>query len=226
MNERRLALVGGIALVATAGYWRRRERRVRESLTASREWAANATNETDREGLRAAEAAAEHLDARVEDLPQRIATLDEERRDLRRDLDGVRECWADTLWHARFDRGNDAEKPSDDGPVRIVEFGRGELADARALAKRASDEVGITLVAAHGDDSFAVAVGEELATAVSAADIADDLADEAGGGAGGNERLAAGGGATGALGEGCRRVRDRLLRSDVLPSRGTPTNEP
>lgn len=217
MNERPFALVGGIALVATVGYWWRRERRVRESLTTSREWAANTTDETDREGLRAAEAAAERLDARVEDLPQRIAALDEERRDLRRDLGEARERWADALWHARFaDDETDDGESLDGDPVRIVEFERGDLADARALAKRASDEAGVTLVAAHGDGSFAVAVGEELATTLGATDVADELAAEVGGGAGGNKRLAAGGGATGALGDGCRRVRDQLLGPETI----------
>jgi alanyl-tRNA synthetase len=224
MNEKRSAFVGSIAVVATSCYWWRRERRVRESLIASQEWAANTANETDRKELRAAEAAAECLDARVEDLPQRIATLDEERRDLRRELGRTRECWADALWHARFD--DSTEPPDGDDLVRIVEFEWGELADARALAKRASDEAGVTLVAAHHDGSFAVAVGEELTTALSATDVADDLAAEVGGGAGGNDRLAAGGGAAGALGEGCRRLRNDLLESDVLASSGTQTSKP
>ncbi|EMA56190.1 alanyl-tRNA synthetase [Halococcus thailandensis JCM 13552] len=218
-------LVGGIAFVATCCYWWQRERRIRESLIASREWAANTAGEIDREGLRAAEAAAERLDARVEDLPQRIATLDEERRDLRREVSTARERWADALWHARFSRENDGGRSFDDGTVRTIEFERGELADARALAKRASDEAGVTLIAAHGDGSFAVAVGETTTDEFSATDIADDLADEVGGGAGGNERLAAGGGATGALSEGCQRIQDHLLQSDTFSSREAPASE-
>jgi alanyl-tRNA synthetase len=211
MNDKLLAIASSIALAGTSLYWRRREQGVKESLTASREWETNATSETERADRRAAREAAETLDARVEDLPERVGTLDEERRDLRRELDAVRERWADALWRAH----SGAEPESDDPPVFVVEFERGELPDARAFAKRALDEDAITLVAAHGDGSYAVAVGEALVEEFDASDIATDLAEAVGGGAGGNERLAAGGGATGALGDGCRRVRETLVRSDA-----------
>lgn len=41
---------------------------------------------------------ADQVDGRVEDLPDRMASLDEERRDLRREPDAARDCWADALW--------------------------------------------------------------------------------------------------------------------------------
>ncbi|WP_049999118.1 DHHA1 domain-containing protein [Halococcus sediminicola] len=218
MNEKLLTIASGIALAGTSLYWRRRERIVTKSLTATRDWEANATGETDRAVGRAAREAADHLDAGVEDLPERVRAVDEERRDLRRELDTVRERWADALWRARSD--TDAGDADDGGrgdpSVFVVEFEHGELPDARAFAKRAIEDEAITLVAAHGDDSFAVAVGEELSEVFSAEDIADELADEVGGGAGGTDRLAAGGGATGALGDGCRRVRERLFQSDAV----------
>ncbi|WP_435078145.1 DHHA1 domain-containing protein [Halococcus sp. AFM35] len=213
MNNRLLTVVSGIALAGTTLYWRRREQVVKGSLTASRDWETNATSETERADRRSAREAAEVLDTRVADLPERVASLDEERRDLRRELDAVRERWADALWRAHAEA--DPASESDDLPVFVVEFESGELPDARAFAKRALDKDAITLVAAHGDGSYAVAVGEELSEAFDASDIADDLADAVGGGAGGNERLAAGGGATGALGDGCRRIRERLTQSDA-----------
>ena len=83
-------------------------------------------------------------------------------------------------------------------------------------ARVEADGEGITLVVAHGDGSFAVAVDEALADEFSATAIGREIADEAGGGAGGNDRLAAGGGATDALGETAERVRKRLLRTGPL----------
>lgn len=216
MNEKLLTIASGIALAGTSLYWRRRERRVKKSLIASRDWEASATGETDRAVGRAARAAADHLDASVEDLPERVRAVDEERRDLRRELDTVRERWADALWRVRSDTDAGDDGRRGDPPVFVVEFEHGKLPDARAFAKRALEDEVITLVAAHGDDSFAVAVGEELSEAFSAEDIADELADEVGGGAGGTDRLAAGGGATGALGDGCRRVRERLVGPEAI----------
>ena len=217
MNDTTLVgLASSIALVGTTLYWRRRERTVRESLTVSRDWESN-TNDVDRETQRAARKAAERLDARVEDLPDRVTALDDERRDLRRELDAVRARWADSWWGSLSDdRSVDGESNGDDPTVRVVEFADGELPDARALAKRAMDGEGITLVVAHGDGSFAVAVDEALADEFSATAIGREIADEAGGGAGGNDRLAAGGGATDALGETAERVRKRLLRTGPL----------
>lgn len=216
MNEKLLTIASGIALAGTSLYWRRRERTVMKSLTASREWEANATGETNRAVGRAAREAADHLDAGVEDLPERVRAVDEERRDLRRELETVRERWANALWCARSDTDAGDDGGRGDPPVFVIEFEHGELPDARAFAKHAIEDEAITLVAAHGDDSFAVAVGEELSEAFSAEDIADELADEVGGGAGGTDRLAAGGGATGALDDGCRRVRERLFQSDAV----------
>lgn len=225
-NTTLIGLVSGIALAGTTLYWRRRERTVRESLTVSRDWETETnsnpnsnpnsntetnTNNPEQKGRRAAREAAECLDARVEDLPERIAAVDGERRALRRELDAVRERWADSWWKYSFVEMNDSGDP----PVLVVEFDCGELPDARAFAKRALKENRITLVAAHGDGSFAVAVGDALLDDFSATDIASEIVDEVGGGAGGNARLAAGGGTTGALGEGCRHVKKNLTRSDT-----------
>lgn len=203
MNSTILIGLAGIALVVSNLYWWRRERTVRNSLIVSRDWE-TATNTVEQVDRRAPQEAAEQLDARVEDLPERIAALDEERRDLRRELDTVREQWADSWWTAR-------EAVTENDPVLVVEFDRGELPDARALAKRAIETDRITLVAAHGDGSFAVAVGDGVDGDFSAKEIATDLADVVGGGAGGNARLAAGGGTTESLGEGCRRIKEQLL---------------
>jgi alanyl-tRNA synthetase len=208
-NTTLIGLVSGIALVGTTLYWRRRERTTRESLTVSRDWETTTnTNDTEREGQRAARKAAEYLDTRVEDLPERIATLDEERRDLRRELDAVRERWAESWWTMRADADVDTDA------VLLVEFDRGELPDARAFAKRAMKEDKITLVAAHGDGTFAVAVGNTWMDDFSAAEIAKEIADVAGGGAGGSTQLAAGGGATDELSESCQRVRENLIKSE------------
>ena len=95
MSRTKLASIAlSIALLGMNLYWRRRERIVRESLTASRNWQ-DTTEEFQREDRRAAREAAETLNARVEDLPERIERVDEERRDLRRELDRVREQWVD-----------------------------------------------------------------------------------------------------------------------------------
>lgn len=203
-----IGLVSVIALAGTTVYWRRRERRVKESLTVSRDWERN-TNTVAQAELQAAKKAARRLDAQVTDLPERVTTLDEERRDLRRELDAVRERWADS-WLSQ-------SSVATDGPnVRMVAFDDWELDDARAFAKRALKEDAITLVVARGDDSFAVAVGDSLVGAFSAAEIASDVTEEAGGGAGGNDRLAAGGGATGELDAACRRVKQSLVQSETI----------
>lgn len=199
--------VSGIALATL--YWRRRERTVRESLTVSRYWEENThTNDIAREDLREAQEAAELLDARIDDLPDRITALDEERRDLRRDLDTVRERWA-AWWLSQSDW-------TTDDSVYVIEFERGELPDARAFAKRAMNENGIYLIAAHGDNSFAVAVGETLSESHSAEDIAHEIVEEVGGGAGGNDRMASGGGGTDAPGEACRHIKEELTRSNTV----------
>jgi alanyl-tRNA synthetase len=209
-NTTLIGFVSGIALAGTTLYWRRRERTVRESLTVSRDWEENTnSNNTAREDLREAQEAAELLDARIEDLPERITALDEERRDLRRELDTVRERWA-AWWLSQSDQLTD-------GPIHVIEFERGKLPDARAFAKRAMNENGIYLIAAHGDDSFAVVVGETLSESHSAEDIAREIIGEVGGGAGGNDRIASGGGGTDELGEVCKRIKDELMRSNAVP---------
>lgn len=202
------SFVSGIVLATL--YWRRRERTVRESLTVSRDWEENVhTNDIARESLREAQEAAELLDARIKDLPERITALDEERRDLRRELDTVRERWA-AWWLTQ------SHWITDD-TVHVIEFDHGELPDARAFAKQAMNENGIYLIAAHGDNSFAVAVGESMSDSHSAEDIAHEIVEEVGGGAGGNDRMASGGGGTDAPGKACRRIKEKLIRSNTVP---------
>lgn len=207
MNSTILIGLAGIVIVVTNLYWWRRERTVRSSLTVSRDWETT-SNTVDQAERRAPQEAAEQLDARVEDLPERVAALDEERRNLRRELDTVREQWANAWWTAR-DAGNESDR------VLVVEFDHGELPDARALAKRAIETDRITLVAAHGDGSFAVAVGDRVNGDFSAREVATDLADVVGGGAGGNARLASGGGTTGSVEEGCQQIKEQLLRAQT-----------
>jgi alanyl-tRNA synthetase len=209
-----ISFASGIALAGTTLYWRRRERAVRESLTASRDWETNVNSNTDIawDDQREAQEAAELLDARVEDLPERITALDEERRDRRRELDAVRERWAG--WTIRAD---DTTPPTDP-PVHVIEFEHGELPDAQAFAKHAMNEDGIHLIAAHGDSSFAVTVSEALSDSHSAEDIARKIVAEVGGGAGGNDRMASGGGGSDVLGEACRHIKKKLTRSDTVPA--------
>lgn len=210
-----IGLVSIVALVGTTLYWRRRERIVRESLTVSREWEQNAASKnaaaTGAE-RRAAADAARQLDAAVTDLPERVGALDSERRELRRELDAVRERWADSWW-TRATTESDA--------VRVVAFDRWELPDARAFAKRAMEEECITVVVALGDDSFCVAVGESLQAEFSAAEIATRITESVGGGAGGTDGLATGGGATGDLPAACRRIETDLRRSDAVRASGS-----
>lgn len=215
-----IGLVSVIALAGTTAYWRRRERMVKESLTVSRDWETNTNTSTEKQAERqAAEQAARHLDAQLTDLPERVTTLDEERRELRRELTDVRERWADA-WLSQS-----VGTTGDGSDVRVVAFDAWELEDARAFAKRAMKGDTITIVVARGDDSFAVAVGDPLAGAFSAADIASDITEQAGGGAGGNDRLAAGGGATDALDVACRRVKRTLVRSETIHPTGSTEDD-
>lgn len=201
----------GIALIGMTLYWRRRERMVRKSLTASRNWDENRhMNDTTWEDQREAQEAAELLDARIEDLPERVTALDEERRDLRRELDTVRERWA-AWWLSQSELNTDTT-------VHVLEFDHGELPDARAFAKHAMNENGIHLIAAHSDNSFAVAVSERLSDTHSAEDIAREIVAEVGGGAGGNDRMATGGGGNGTLSEACEHVTEKLRRSNAVPA--------
>lgn len=218
-----VGLVSVVALAVMTLYWRRRERIVRESLTVSREWEQNAVSgnaaATGAE-QRAAADAARQLDAAVTDLPERVEALDSERRELRRELDAVRERWADSWWASR-----EATTGSAEPPVRVVAFDRWELPDARAFAKRAMEEECITVVVALDDDSFGVAVGESLRAEFSASEIATRITESVGGGAGGTDGLATGGGATGDLPAACRRVETALRRSDAVragDSEGSP----
>ncbi|UPM44442.1 DHHA1 domain-containing protein [Halocatena salina] len=207
-----IGLVSVLALTGTTVYWWRRERLVKESLTISRDWETNtnAAPTVAHGELQAATKAAKRLDARITDLPERVTTLDEERRDLRRELDTVRERWADS-WLSQVDMTMDG-----DPPVRVITFDSWELDDVRAFAKRAMREDAITIVVAGGDGSFAVAVGEPLAGEFSATGIASDITGHAGGGAGGTDRLAIGGGATGALDTACRTVKSSLVQSTTI----------
>lgn len=222
-NTMLIGLVSVVALAGTTLYWRRRERILRESLTLSREWEQNtATTTADtRADRQAATDAARQLDATVADLPERVEALDEERRELRRELDAVRERWADSWWTSR------PEAVTENDAVRVVAFDRWELPDARAFAKRAMEEECVTIVVALGDDSFGVAVGESLQTEFSASDIAAEITESVGGGAGGTDGLATGGGATGDLTAACRNVGTNLSRSDAVRSSGSKeTPEP
>lgn len=201
-----LGFASVVALVGTTVYWRRRARAIKESLTVSREWEANTnTAVQNRNELRAAQQAAQLLDGRVTELPERVEAVDRERRDLRRELDSVRERWADAWW----------ETNAISETAHFVAFDRWELPDARAFAKRAMDEHCITVVVATGDDSFAVAVGDPLVDEFSATDIAAEITEHAGGGAGGTDRLATGGGATASLSDVCRSVTAELSRSNT-----------
>ncbi|RRJ31827.1 DHHA1 domain-containing protein [Halocatena pleomorpha] len=209
-----IGLASVLALAGTTAYWWRRERLVKESLTASRDWETNtnATTAVAHEELRAATKAAKRLDARVTDLPERVIALDEERRGLRRELDAVRERWADS-WLSHVDMTADG-----DPPVRVVVFDSWEIDDVRAFAKRAMNEDAITVVVG-GDNSFAVAVGDSLSDECSATEIAGSITECAGGGAGGTDRLAIGGGATGALDTACRNVKhSRIQSATVYPN--------
>lgn len=210
MFRNRLQTVGlALALVAVAWYYRRRERTIRESLTLSQQWAAPqdshqpaAVTATDPSAL---ERAATLLNARPEEIPDRVESLDAKVRDLTTSLEKSRTDWVDRWWDART-----AEPPATDQPhVTVVDLPDGSLDDAEAIAKRAlSDALGVTIVTASGDGAVAVAVGSDLDQR--ADELARDVATAAGGGAGGGPEFATGGGEADRLAEAAEAVRDRL----------------
>ena len=213
MNRTKLVSIAlSVALLGTNLYWRQREHTVRESLTASRNW--HDTTQGFQEGdMRAAQEAADALNTRIEDLPERVERVDEERRDLRRELDRVREQWVDAWWNARVQRPIDLDGPH----VLAVMLENGTTADVEAFAENASEhDQGITIVAGQADGAYAVAVGDTQTEEFGAADIAEDIAAIAGGGAGGSVRLAVGGGATGDLEEAIEAARDRIVRTSAF----------
>ncbi len=185
---RSLTLLG--ALVLTNLYWWRRERTVRESLSVSRKRERDVTAEDHHEVVSAAQKSADLLDARPAVLPERIETLDEERRELRRELERTRQKWADAWWFTRVEH-----TPSTaDVRVAAIHLPRGRLEDVEALAKRATeDDHGIGIGFAGGDGTFAVGVGTSAADDLPADEIADRIVTTAGeGGGGGSDHYASG----------------------------------
>jgi len=208
IGHRTRELVLALALVAVAWYYRRRERAVRESLTLSQQWASNAgdapaavSNDTStlaRVGT--------FLDARPEEVPDRVETLDRKVRELSTDLEKTRASWADRWWEARAA----APLPEDERHVTVVTLPDGVLTDAESIAKRALDDsLGVTIVTAQSDGTLAVAVGEGIDDQ-RADELASEVATGAGGGAGGGESFATGGGDAADLPAAAREVGDRL----------------
>lgn len=188
-------------------YWWRRERTVRESLAVSRDWEADGSDDDEEKGqkLAAARNAADVLDTRPEALPDRVEAVDEERRELRRETDKLRERWARTWWQAR----SSDPMPTDEPHVVTVDLPRGGMDDVKAFAKRAiEDDHAITLVTAREQGAFAVAIGAALREEFDAPEIATGLAGD--GGAGGSEHLAMGGNDDGLPEETVERVRNRI----------------
>ncbi|QSG11340.1 hypothetical protein HSBGL_0910 [Halapricum desulfuricans] len=211
MSRNRLqTLVFTLLLAVVVRYYRRRERTIRESLTLSQQWAARdgghtpeAVSATDSTAL---ERAGSLLNARPEEVPDRVEALDGTVRELRSALEKSRANWADRWWDART-----AEPLATDRPhVTIVQLPDGSLDDAEAIAKRALDDpLGVTIVTALAEGALAVAVGPDLDDQ-RADEIAREVATEAGGGAGGGPEFATGGGEADRLAEAAREVRDRL----------------
>lgn len=206
MNKRTLAeLAIGSALVAgTNLYWRRREQAVRDGLTTSRK--RQESGGFQREEVRAAEEAADALNTRPADLPEKVEALDEKVRKLNHDLDSLRKRWVDTWWSARMQQPIDPSEPH----VLSITLEEGTLSDAEAFGERtAMDEWGIAIITAHADSTFVITVGEELSDEFGAADLAQELSDRAGGGAGGDDHYATGGDVE-ELQAGSQYVRDQL----------------
>lgn len=211
MSRNRLqTLVYALALLAVVWYFRRREQTVRESLTLSQQWAAideghtpEAVNATDPSAL---ERAAALLNARPEEVPDRVERLDGKVRELTATLEKSRANWVARWWEAR-----NSEPPATDEPhVTLVVLPDGSLDDAEAIAKQAlTDDLGVTVVTAQGDGTLAVAVGSGLDDQ-RADEIAREVATAAGGGAGGGPEFATGGGDAADLPGAARTVRDRL----------------
>lgn len=210
MSRNRLqTLTLALALVAAVVYYRRREQTIRESLTLSQQWAGPdeghtpaAVAATDPSAL---ERAAALLNARPEEVPDRVESLDAKVRELTSTLEKSRSAWVDRWWAARR-----SEPPATDEPhVTVIDLADGSLEDAEALAKAAlTDSLGVTIVTARQDGSLAVAVGSDLDQR--ADDLAREVAQAAGGGAGGGQEFATGGGEAEKLAPAAETVRDRL----------------
>lgn len=211
IRDRLSELVLALALLVVVWHARRREATVRESLTLSQAWAAAATDDHSPAAATASDPAAltraaEILDARPEDVPERVEGLDRKVRELTTGLESARANWADRWWDAR----RAAPLSSDEPHVTVVELPDGELGDAEAIAKRAlEDPLGVTIVVAGGDGTLAVAVGADVEDQA-AGDIASEVASAAGGGAGGGPDFATGGGDADDLADAAAAVRDRL----------------
>jgi alanyl-tRNA synthetase len=210
MSRNRLqTLVLALALVAAVVYYRRREQTIRESLTLSQQWAAPQEGHTPESVATtdpsALERAATLLNARPEEVPDRVESLDTKVRELTSTLDKNRSAWVARWWSARR-----SEPPATDEPhVTVIDLPDGSLEDAEALAKAAlSDALGVTIVTASGDGSLAVAVGSDLDQR--ADELAREVAQAAGGGAGGGAEFATGGGEAEKLAAAAQDVRDRL----------------
>lgn len=205
-SDRTVSVVLGTLLVVANLYWWRRERTVRESLAVSRDWEADGSGDDRQKGeLAAARTAADVLDTRPEALPDRVEAVDEERRELRRETDRLRERWARTWWEARS--GDPVS--TDESRVVTVDLPHGGMEDVKAFAKRAlEDDHAIALVTARENGAFAVAIGAALREEFDASEIATGLAGD--GGAGGSEHLAMGGNDDGVPEETVERVRDRI----------------
>jgi len=202
-------LVLTLALVAVVLYYRRREQTVKESLTLSQQWAGReeghtpaAVTATDPSAL---ERAAALLNARPEEVPDRVESLDAKVRELTGTLEKNRSAWVSRWWAARR-----SEPPVTDEPhVTVIDLPDGVLEDAEALAKESlADTLGVTIVTARGDGSLAVAVGADIDQ--QADEIAREVAQAAGGGAGGGAEFATGGGEADQLAAAAQTVRDRL----------------
>ena len=187
------AIVSAIALLVTNLYWWRRERTVQESLTVSRD--RQATSHGFGEEVRAA---AELLDGApgtlatdIEALQEKIERQERTIAEHATELGNVRARWAEAFWDELA-----ANVVSDEEPcVLTVELPHNDRKDAEALGKRAAEHDWVVVViAANGDYTFVVTVGEELTGAFAADDIAREFAEAVGGGgAGGSNAFASGG---------------------------------
>lgn len=210
-RNRLQTLVFTLVLGSVIWYYRRRERTVRESLTLSQQWAASngdgytpaAATAPDSTAL---ERVASLLNARPEDVPERVEALDGKVRELTSSRETNRAKWVDRWWDAWTTEPPSIEQPH----VTVVELQDGTLDDAEAIAKRALDDtLGVTIVTAQAEGALAIAVGSDLDDQ-RADEIAREIATEAGGGAGGGPEFATGGGEANRLAEAALEVRDRL----------------
>lgn len=202
-----------VLLLASNGYWWWRARvteRSRQTAQAVEEEFSYVEGQNTANEVLLGEAAV-RANVPPDRLPDRIERLNDRIRDLETALESHREMYARTIWDAITTESPDVFEQN----LVSLELSGGSVKDARAVSKQALESDVMIAVILSGDGSFAVGVGSVAVESVTAASIADDIAEACGGGAGGGEQLATGGGsdvsaARDAIDTVTGRIRERL----------------